>query len=909
VRFVFVSMKKAVLYLIFLSLISPAYSQWQSQCIDCPPAFNAAGPDTLQHDGSGNQILANGFDHLYLIHKNGMEWELEIVDNAPNVGQRTSMKTDDSGFAHISYYDDTNNSLKYARQTSSDWSIETLDTTPNSGYGTSLILDTSNHPHIAYCNNRADHMGLYYTYFDGSSWNYETIQNEHVAVSPSIAFNASEEPCVAFFDYYERTVKYAVRSSTTWTIETLITQNNCDFRALLVIDQFGLPHVFYDCAGLHHIWNNGTNWQEEQISSTWIHGASALYDTENLLHIAWNDENGLYYGTWDGSTWITETAVVPVDTESFFWTALALSPEGLPEIAYSDNTSKQLRYCWKTGSTWQTSMISQAGNAGGSSCSVFGMDGFGHASSIDKYSHVLKYSWQDADGWQSLDLDSDSIVFYTSLDLDSNDAVHIGYYSTNPVAFNYTTNSSGSWQTTTIENDTGQYCCLKVDNFNHIHAVYMSSLSTECHYAFNNGSTWTIETLAPPTETIAGHLDLTIDNTGNPHISFFNNTSMTLGYGHRNADGWEFDMNVDSDYLSGEYTSIALSNQGYPYISYCETQSDDNLRFARWNGSQWDIILINNDPSWTGSFTSLQIDDDNYAHIACVSAGYNSLFYYYESSDGWHVSEGPYCGEENITLNLAPDNSPVITYEDSQTWDFKIASYAGAPPPTVTPTGIPTSTPTTPVFTSTPTIIPSNTPTDTPTFFATNTPTPTSNHPTSTPTETNTETPTPTVPASPTNTPATATPPTSTPTPPQPTATPPSSTPTPPQPTSTPTGSCNETGVKINMPSNFFKANDPCWCNAIVCNAETNPLENYPLFVILDVYGSLFWAPSFNTTFDNYLLSFAVGSTIVSVLPEFPWPAGTGSANGLLWYAALTDPNITDVYGTFDIFEFGWETD
>ena len=50
------------------------------------------------------------------------------------------------------------------------------------------------------------------------------------------------------------------------------------------------------------------------------------------------------------------------------------------------------------------------------------------------------------------------------------------------------------------------------------------------------------------------------------------------------------------------------------------------------------------------------------------------------------------------------------------------------------------------------------------------------------------------------------------------------------------------------------------------------------------------------------------GETVVTILPEFPWPTGTGTAYGLLWYGDLTDPMITDIYGIFGIFEFGWET-
>jgi hypothetical protein len=130
-----------------------------------------------------------------------------------------------------------------------------------------------------------------------------------------------------------------------------------------------------------------------------------------------------------------------------------------------------------------------------------------------------------------------------------------------------------------------------------------------------------------------------------------------------------------------------------------------------------------------------------------------------------------------------------------------------------------------------------------------------------------------------------------------------------PYPTFTPTPNCSTTGVYIDMPSDYFHTGDLCYCYVYVCNGEGRTLKNYPLFVILDVYGTLFFAPSFNTTFDNYLELnpvFLPGITRVDVIPEFYWPAGVGSAAHIYWYAGLTNPEMTTLVGDYDIFMFGW---
>jgi len=51
---------------------------------------------------------------------------------------------------HISYLDETNEDLKYARWNGTGWSIETVDSDGDVGEYTSIALDSSDYPHISY---------------------------------------------------------------------------------------------------------------------------------------------------------------------------------------------------------------------------------------------------------------------------------------------------------------------------------------------------------------------------------------------------------------------------------------------------------------------------------------------------------------------------------------------------------------------------------------------------------------------------------------------------------------------------------------------------------------------------------------------------------------------------------------
>jgi len=170
--------------------------------------------------------------------------------------------------------------------------------------------------------------------------------------------------------------------------------------------------------------------------------------------------------------------------------------------------------------------------------------------------------------------------------------------------------------------------------------------------------------------------------------------------------------------------------------------------------------------------------------------------------------------------------------------------------------------------------------------------------------------PTPSPSASPSPTPATPSPPPCSATPsPEPS---PSSTATPsPTLTATPTpGACQRTGVALSMPARTFRPGDPCFCIAEVCNSTGEPISGYPLFVILDVYGVLLFAPGFTEDLDSYLSeypSFQPGETLVTVVQPFIWPEGAGAATGILWYGALTNPSVTEIVGDWSSWSFSWE--
>lgn len=171
------------------------------------------------------------------------------------------------------------------------------------------------------------------------------------------------------------------------------------------------------------------------------------------------------------------------------------------------------------------------------------------------------------------------------------------------------------------------------------------------------------------------------------------------------------------------------------------------------------------------------------------------------------------------------------------------------------------------------------------------TPTPTPN-PTFTPTSIPTATPTP---DEPTPTPEPTEPPEPTDTP-IPTETPPTPTPT--------TEPCIEYSIKLDMGGDYFCPGDPVYLSAKLCNP--GPTEYLPVWVILEVEGMFWFAPSWHQdNIDYYLSPLPEGWSSMVIIPEFTWPNVEGEYYGTRFYGAITTTTF-EILGDYDMITFGW---
>ena len=134
-----------------------------------------------------------------------------------------------------------------------------------------------------------------------------------------------------------------------------------------------------------------------------------------------------------------------------------------------------------------------------------------------------------------------------------------------------------------------------------------------------------------------------------------------------NNENWRIER-VDATGQTGRYTSIALDSHGYPHISYCQEDSGGFVRYAKWNGIDWEIETI--DTGSGGEFgnvttTSIAIDSEDNPHIVYAKPP-NMVKYAQWDENQWKYDtviskEGIY---GSVSIALDSQQHPHISYCD-----------------------------------------------------------------------------------------------------------------------------------------------------------------------------------------------------------------------------------------------------
>jgi len=344
-----------------------------------------------------------------------MPWYIQVVDQGdmtgkPSVGDYSSIALDSSGYAHISYYDETNGDLKYARWNGIAWERQTVDSGGDVGTVTSIAIDSHDHPHISYCDETNGDL-KYATLADGA-WEIQTVDGAGsgpnvIIYGSSLALDSSDRPHISYLEVvssvgYDFNLKYAHWTGTSWAIATVDSEGTVSGGSI-ALDGNDFPHIsYYDGSNgdLKYAEWTGASWTIVTVDQMGDVGASnsIALDSSGFPHISYVDvtypgpypgtNHGLKLAKYTGSSWSIET--IDSGQQMITATSIALDADGNDHISYIHQSYDGIYHndimcaLW-TGGSWDIQAV-DPGDGTGIGISI-AVDSFGR--SHISYSNIL----------------------------------------------------------------------------------------------------------------------------------------------------------------------------------------------------------------------------------------------------------------------------------------------------------------------------------------------------------------------------------------------------------------------------------------------------------------------------------------------------------------------------------------
>jgi hypothetical protein len=601
---------------------------------------------------------------------------------------------------------------------SARWTVETVDDSRffTSMSSRSLALDDNGNPHIAYGEDR-----LYYAYFDGSSWNYETPDpSSNVGYYASIALDSSGKVHISYYDATNKDLRYASNTSGSWMTDTLDNIGDVGAYASIAIDSSDKVHIsYYDRTNgdLRYVTNASGSWVTETLDSDDDVGSytSIAIDSSDKVHISYSispNYRDLRYATNTSGSWVIETADSAGSTG--YYTSIALDSSDKVHISYFDLSNDRLMYATNMSGSWVSEVAANADDDGYigkyTSIAIDSSDkahiSHLHFTDWDSWHfYFLKYSTNASGSWMTEIVVESNGGFYTSLAMDSSDNAHISYEGN--CTLNYATNSSGSWVTEKVDTEgtAGHFSSIAIDSANQAHISYEGNCALR--YATVISGLWSTET-PDNSKDVGLYTSIAIDSSDNALISNYKEVYNedwryymgSLKFATNSTGSWmieTIEYGTPYDNMSydgrdrGRHSSIAVDSSDKVHISYMEKVTRDSscapyyifcgyLKYATNASGTWVTEYVERAGASNGGniFIESDIAVDSTEKVHISYSGQDGLRYATKDSGPWVIETLDISADVGRYSSIAVDSSDKvhISYYDVTNGDLKYATNA-----------------------------------------------------------------------------------------------------------------------------------------------------------------------------------------------------------------------------------------
>lgn len=265
-------------------------------------------------------------------------------------------------------------------------------------------------------------------------WEIETIDTGwRTGYGSSIAVDRQGNANIAYYDYSKQLIKYASKSGSTWTTQTI---DDCYQRSetspALIFDANGKPNILYEnpSQGLSlATQTSGSSWTTQDIPGVGLTYAcySMALDGTGRFHVSNTTmDGGLNYAVSDGATWNAQS--LPISGSSYNYCPIAVNNQGDPYVAYrTPGATGSLMCAQMVGGVWSQRYVGPSDGGDGRISMV--MDGQGRPHiCYKKWSGALVYSFWSGSSWVQSTLPGvNRSSTDCSMTLDSNGNPYITY--------------------------------------------------------------------------------------------------------------------------------------------------------------------------------------------------------------------------------------------------------------------------------------------------------------------------------------------------------------------------------------------------------------------------------------------------------------------------------------------------
>jgi hypothetical protein len=301
--------------------------------------------------------------------------------------------------------------------------------------------------------------------------------------------------------------------------------------------------------------------------------------------------------------------------------SLALDSNNQPHITYCDYDNFDLHYAYQENGVWHTSMVDSIGYAGIHCSLVLDANNRPHIAYQKGYYIMgvtdvgLKYATLTDTGWARFYVDSTrfgTVELFSSIAIRSDGTIGISYIDTENKRVKFAYKTGDTWHLVDVDTAdavAGVGFCKLVFKSDGTPVIGYSADYLKIATLNANDSTWNTVNMPNQYFTLepSAEINMDIDSQDNIHLTYL---SISFNFQHAIYDwqSWQ-EETVYAGIVRN--ASLKIDKNNRPNIIIAD---NDVILYTKEN-NQWTQTLIDDDIS-EKSFSSLQFDSFNYAHLA-----------------------------------------------------------------------------------------------------------------------------------------------------------------------------------------------------------------------------------------------------------------------------------------------------